>query len=708
MPSISIDDASVTEGSAATTDATFTVSLSAASDQTVTVDYATTDGSAEQPADYLPASGTLSFAPGETSKTITVQVKGDTLDENDEGYTVGLSSPANATLSDAGGAGTITNDDSPVSIQIDDIGMTEGDSGTATATFTVSLSAESGKTITIDYATADAGATQPADYQQTTGTLTFTAGQTSKTIDVPVAGDTLDEPDETFAVNLTNASGVTLLDGHGVATISDDDAAPTIAIDDATLSEGNTGTASAAFNVSLSAPSGKTITVGYATADGSATQPADYTQTSGTLTFTAGQTTKTILVAVKGDTLDEADEGYTVGLSGPTNATLADATGAGTITDDDGPPQISVDDATVTEGNGGTVTANFTVSLSAASAKTITVDYATADGTATQPADYTQTSGTLTFAPGETTKTSPSRSRATRSTRPTRATRSTSPIRRTRRSRTPAAPARSPTTTARPSLSTGNATVTEGDAGTTDASFTVTLSAASGKTVTVDYATADVTAAQPADYTQTAGTLTFTHGQTSKTVTVAVKGDTLDETDETFQVNLSAPVGASISDGQGLGTITDDDAPVSASIGDAPLTEGNTGTANATFTVSLSAASGKTVTVDYATADGTATQPADYTPDQRHAHLHPRPDQQDDHASRSRATRSTSPTRGYTVNLSARPTRRSPTATGAGTITDDDSARRRIDRRRRASRGQRRDGERHVHGHACRRRAARR
>ena len=103
------------------------------------------------------------------------------------------------------------------------------------------------------------------------------------------------------------------------------------------------------------------MTVDYATADGAAAQPADYTAASGTLTFTPGQTSKTISVAVKGDTLDENDEGYVVGLSNPSNATLADATGAGTITDDDPLVSASIGDASVTEGNSGTVNAVFTV-----------------------------------------------------------------------------------------------------------------------------------------------------------------------------------------------------------------------------------------------------------------------------------------------------------------------------------------------------------
>ena len=156
-------------------------------------------------------------------------------------------------------------------------------------------------------------------------------------------------------------------------------------------------------------------------------------------------------------------------------------------------------------------------------------------------------------------------------------------------------------------------TVTEGNSGTVNATFTVSLSTASGQTVTVNYATADGTAVAPGDYTAGSGTLTFNPGATTQTLNVPVIGDTLNEPNETFFVNLSAPSNATILDGQGQGTITNDDALPSLSIGNVTVTEGNSGTVNATFTVSLSAASGQTVTVNYATADGTAVAPGDYT-----------------------------------------------------------------------------------------------
>ena len=167
---------------------------------------------------------------------------------------------------------------------------------------------------------------------------------------------------------------------------------------------------------------------------------------------------------------------------------------------------------------------------------------------------------------------------------------------------------------AQPTLSIDDVTVTEPDSGSLNAVFTVSLSAAASDTVTVEYATADQTALSPGDYTATSGTLTFSPGQTSQTVTVAVIGDLVDEANETFVVNLTSPSNAGISDGQGLGTITDNDPEPSLSINDVTVTEGDGGTVDAIFTVSLSAASGQTVTVQYATADQTAVSPGDTRP----------------------------------------------------------------------------------------------
>ena len=222
--SLSINDVTVTEGNAGTTSAVFTVTLSTATSQTVTVNYATANGTATEGSDYTAASGTLTFAPGVTSQTLTVAVLGDTRNEANETFFVNLSTPSNATIADGQGQGTILNDDAALpGLSINNVTVTEGNTGTTSAVFTVTLSAASSQTVTVNYATADSKATAGSDYTATAGTLTFAPGVTSQTITVSVLGDTVKEPTETFYVNLSNATNATIVSGRGRGTILDDD-----------------------------------------------------------------------------------------------------------------------------------------------------------------------------------------------------------------------------------------------------------------------------------------------------------------------------------------------------------------------------------------------------------------------------------------------------------------------------------------------------
>ena len=373
-----------------------------ASEKQVTVSYETEDGTAEEPGDYTSTSGTLTFVAGATTKTVTVVTANDTVDEADgETFKVKLSNPVNATLATDGtlATGTITDNDDPTELSIGDAtAVIEGGS----ALFVVSMGA-SEKQVTVSYETEDGTAEEPGDYTSTSGTLTFVAGATTKTVTVVTANDTVDEADgETFKVKLSNPVNATLATDGTLATgtITDNDDPTELSIGDATaVIEGG----SALFVVSMGA-SEKQVTVSYETEDGTAEEPGDYTSTSGTLTFVAGATTKTVTVVTANDTVDEADgETFKVKLSNPVNATLAtDGTLAtGTITDNDDPTELSIGDATaVIEGG----SALFVVSMGA-SEKQVTVSYETEDGTAEEPGDYTSTSGTLTFVAGATTKT---------------------------------------------------------------------------------------------------------------------------------------------------------------------------------------------------------------------------------------------------------------------------------------------------------------
>ena len=257
-------------------------------------------------------------------------------------------------------------------------------------------------TVTVNYATNNGTATSPADFTAQSGTLTFTDGQVSKTIVVPLINDSVFEGPETFAVTLSNPTGgATIAQSTTNVTITDDDPPPALSIADASAAEGNSGAANLPFIVTLSPVSPATTTVSYATAGNSATAGSDFQPVSGTLTFAPGETQKTILVPVNGDTRFESDETFSVVLSNPVNASLARPSATGTIVNDDPRPSITVSDVRVLEGTNRTST--VTVTLTANQPLDGRIDYATADGTARAPGDYFPASGFFTFS-GETTK----------------------------------------------------------------------------------------------------------------------------------------------------------------------------------------------------------------------------------------------------------------------------------------------------------------
>ncbi|MBE7195038.1 MAG: hypothetical protein INR66_21490, partial [Gordonia polyisoprenivorans] len=236
---------------------------------------------------------------------------------------------------------TITVTPAPT-VSVNDVTKAEGNSGTSTLTFTISLSNASGQNVSLNYATADETATTAdGDYVATSGTLTFSPGETSKTVNVTVNGDTKFEPNETFNLNLSSLSYGTFAGNQGIGTITNDDTPPTLSVNDVSHNEGNSGTTAYAFTVSLNAASGQATTVNYATANGTALAGPDYTATSGTLSFAAGETSKTITVLVNGDQTVEPNETFALNLSNPTNATFSVGQGIGTIVNDDESPMVT-------------------------------------------------------------------------------------------------------------------------------------------------------------------------------------------------------------------------------------------------------------------------------------------------------------------------------------------------------------------------------
>jgi large repetitive protein len=608
-PALSINDPSVTEGTGGgPTALTFTVTRTGDLSAPSRVTASTPSGSSS---DYSPKSEVLDFAIDEASKTFSVDVVADDLDEANETVVVTLSSQTNATLGDASGTGTIADDDATPTLAITGP-ATIAESGTAG--YTVAITGKSAEPVTVNWAAAN-GTTANADYgPPRSGTLNWPSGDdNSRSISIPMVNDALDEVDETFSVNLSGASGATITTATATTAITDNDAEPSVGtVSDVTVTEGNTGTVDASITVTLSAPSGKTVTVPYATAPASATEGADYEHKTGSYVFAPGDVSEAVIFKVKGDTVFEQEEKFSVVLTDPINgASGADMRGEITITDDDSTPIPTLTSPSVLEGNPpGSTNLVFEASLAAPhpavtfNFRTVaetanTTDFDAASGSKLFPANSSTAAGAVTKVPITITVKADLLDEVDE-TMKLELLNNTDVV------------VRTATGTIRNDDDNSKLAVSDASAdepGTM--TFTVTLSQASGREVKVNWATADGTATAGADYSAGSGALTFAPGDTAKTIDVAVLGDTTTEENETVKVNLSSPSGIpenNVLDGQGDGTIIDKNAPPSLSISDAITREGQ----GATFTVTLAGTTLRTVTVSFNTIEATAKAGSDF------------------------------------------------------------------------------------------------
>jgi|GEM_PF-2645670 len=391
------------------------------SEQTVayTTAYTQTIGeSAYSPIDFIATSGTLTFAVGETEKSITIPIVQDTLSENPESFLVQLSNPGGGAILGTYVTHTVTivSDEPPPAGIISFAAASSSIAETAGSVIvTVQRTNAFPAGESVHYQTASGSATSGADFTATSGTLTFAAGEAQKTISIPIVNDAVVESDESFTVVLSNASGGASLGGiltHTV-TIQSDDVGPPVpgvigfASASSVFAE-SIGNASIVVTRSGGLPAGETVQ--YQTVAGSATSGADFTATSGTLTFAAGETQKSIIIPIINDSLVENDETFTVTLSVPGGGATLGTPVTQTVTiqsDDVAPPApgligfASASSAFAESIGNASIVVTRTGGLLAGE----TVQYQTAAGSATSGADFTATSGTLTFAAGETQKT---------------------------------------------------------------------------------------------------------------------------------------------------------------------------------------------------------------------------------------------------------------------------------------------------------------
>ena len=421
---ISIDSPTITEGNSGTTNLDFTVSLSSASANSVSVNYnvsgagtATVEGpgGTTTKTDVRIADGSLTFAPGETSKTVTAGVIGDTKDEPDETVVLTLSNALSAIIAAGTGTGTITDDDAAPTLIVTNPTVLEGNSGAVDLTYEIFLFPPSGREVTVSYEDPGTGtATSGTDYTAlTAGMLTFAEDERIKYVTVSVLGDTWHETHESVRVRLKDPTNAIIFPspfpGQGVIVNDDPEVTSiTLTVDDDGMGEGDgatTITVTATVDGTTRFVDSRTVRV---SVSGSGTEGAvDFAAvTAFDIEIAAGAAsgTGTFVLTPTDDSVDETDETVTVsGISG----SLTVNSDTITLTDDDAAPTLSIHSPSVSEGNSGSVNLTYTVMLSAASGKEVTVDWAEGTGgTATSGTDYAAIAGgTLTFPAGATSQT---------------------------------------------------------------------------------------------------------------------------------------------------------------------------------------------------------------------------------------------------------------------------------------------------------------
>lgn len=548
QPSISVPDVVVGESESSVT---IPVTLNAPGLSTVTVQYSNANGGATSGSDYTATSGTLSFSPGETTKNVVITLLDGVVPETFETFTLNLANPTSSVISKATAqVGIVDNDtvEATPALYARDV-MVDERSGSATVV--VMLGGPGGRrstnTVTAAYGTANTEALAGSDFTTTSGTLTFTPGQTVKRITVPITDDTDPERAERFRLTLSSPMGATLGDATAMVTIGANDGTqvsqPTVSVPDLVTGERD---GYLDVPVSLSTPGLNQVAVQFSNSNGNAVSGSDYRAISGTLRFEPGETVRVLRIPLIDDTEPESFQSFSINVANPVSAFLAQPATQVNLADDDGTvatPALFLRDAVVDET---TTTASVPVIVGGpagqASSGPITVAFTTSNLEATA-GDYTTTSGTLRFNPGQTVKhiTVPitdddtaepaERIRITLSA-PTGATLGDA-------TGTVTIGSNDSGPVAQPTIATTDVLTNEGD-GYLD--LAITLNARSLTATTVQYSNSNGTAVAGSDYRAISGTLRFEPGQTTRVLRLQILDpDVVTEPVQHFLLNLANP-----------------------------------------------------------------------------------------------------------------------------------------------------------------------
>jgi uncharacterized repeat protein (TIGR01451 family) len=552
-----------------------TVTLDRVSVFTVTASLSSTNGTASAPADYIPISQVVTFAPGEVTHTIYLTLVDNNLYEGNKTLWLALSDPTGSIISGTNPVQfTIINDDPPPTVQFNRSTYSASEASGETA-ITVTLNTPSGMQASVAYTVSNGSATSPLDFLAATGVLTFAPGETCQFINVTLYDYNFYDGDRTVHLSLGEPLNADLgIPATAVLTITDNEPRPSVQFSSGLYSVTESDL-HASITVTLSGPSIFTTTVSYATSDGSALQSGDYVSTSGVLVFAPGITTQIFVVDIISDSVAEPAKTLSLTLSNPVNTSLAGTNPANLVIQDDDfymafLPMIRFPDApavqfsspvyTISEGAG---SALITATLNWSYPLTAMVHYTASDGSAVAPGDYGAVSGTLVFSPGVTLQSFnvPIVNDALYESDETVLLSLGAPL----------------NNATAGSINTATLVIVNDDSAPTIqfnsssyavlestgvANITVTLTAPAGITATAHYATSNGTAIAPDDYITATGVVTFAPGVTTQVISIRVVTDTLREAPESLTVALSNATYATLgSPAAATLSIIDDTAP---------------------------------------------------------------------------------------------------------------------------------------------------
>ena len=601
--------------------ATVTVTLSADPERTVAIPVTTTNQGGASSADYSGVPTSVTFDAGDTSKTFDFAATQDA--EDDDGESVKLAFGALPTGVTAGATDETTvsitdNDDPDVTVSFGAATYTAAEGGTATVT--VTLSADPERTVAIPVTTTNQGGASAADYSGVPATVTFDAGDTSKTFDFAATADTEDDDGESVKLAFGSSLPAGVSAGSPsettVSITDDDDPAVTVSFGAATYTAAEGGTAT--VTVTLSADPERTVAIPVTTANQGGASSADYSGVPASVTFDAGDTSKTFTFTAAQDTLDDDGESVKLGFGSSLPAGVSEGSPSETtvsIRDDDDPQvTVSFGASTYTAAEGGTAT--VTVTLSADPERTVEVQITTTNQGGASSADYSGVPSSVTFKAGETSKTFDFAATAD-----TEDDDGESVLLGFGSSLPAGVSAGSPSETTvsitddddpQVTVSFGASTYTAAEGGT--ATVTVTLSADPERTVAIPVTTTNQGGATSADYSGVPASVTFDAGDTSQPITFAATQDAEDDDGESVKLAFGAlPTGVSAgATDETTVSITDDDDPqVTVSFGASTYTAAEGGTA--TVTVTLSADPERTVAIPVTTTNQGGASAADYS-----------------------------------------------------------------------------------------------